>query len=153
MTDIVAKLDAIEAGLDGVTPGPWRRYAKSPHVSRDTTRPDPHPETGSVLIAECGDYRDKEIAPYNMDRWLADAAHIARLDPDTVRELVRLARIGADAPAIRAAALEEAAKVAEQKFRIDQIRRDRMLDEEWEQDRETAGDEIAAAIRALKDTP
>jgi len=94
MTDIIAKLDAIEAGLDGVTPGPWRRYAKSPHVSRDTTHPDPHPETGSVLIAECGNYRDKEIAPYNMDRWLADAAHIARLDPDTVRELVRLARIG-----------------------------------------------------------
>jgi hypothetical protein len=53
----------------------------------------------------------------------------------------------------RAAALEEAAKVAEQKFRIDQNRRDRMLDEEWEQDRETAGDEIAAAIRALEETP
>jgi hypothetical protein len=30
----------------------------------------------------------------------ADAAHIARLDPDTVRELVRLARIGAETEAL-----------------------------------------------------
>lgn len=51
--------------------------------------------------------------------------------------------------AIRAAALKEAAKVAEQKFRIDQNRRDRQLAEEWEQDRETAGDEIAADLRAM----
>jgi hypothetical protein len=113
MTDITRKLDEIEAGLEGVTPGPWRRYAKSPLVSRDTTRPDPHPETGSVLIAECGTYRDKELVPYNMDRWLSDAAHIARLYPDTVRELVRLARIGAETEA-RRAALDEMVKLSQE---------------------------------------
>ena len=138
MTDITAKLDAIEAGLKGVTPGPWnvepRNRSKNFSVA---FRPE---------LKVCQTFGDSVAAE-------ADAAHIARLDPNTVRELVRLARIGADAPAIRAAALEEAAKVAEQKFRIDQIRRDRMLDEEWEQDRETAGDEIAAAIRALIPAP
>jgi hypothetical protein len=53
---------------------------------------------------------------------VADALHIARLDPATVRELCRLALIGLDAEtrvasaeaAVRNAALEEAAKVATQ---------------------------------------
>jgi hypothetical protein len=83
--------EAIKAVLDGceqssgVTPGPWRRYAKSPHVARDTSQPDPHPNVGSVVVAECGNYRDKELVPFNMKRWLADAAHISRCDPDTIR--------------------------------------------------------------------
>jgi hypothetical protein len=86
LTDEAIK--AIRDGCEqssGVTPGPWRRYAKSPHVARDTSQPDPHPNVGSVVVAECGNYRDKELVPFNMKRWLADAAHIARCDPDTIR--------------------------------------------------------------------
>jgi hypothetical protein len=85
---------------------------------------------------------------------LPESLELAFIDQNCVdMGAVARAAIEASAPAIRAAALEEAAKVAEQKFRIDQIRRDRMLDEEWEQDRETAGDEIAAAISALIPAP
>jgi hypothetical protein len=89
MTDRLSneQIAAIRDGCEGVTPGPWRRYSKSPHVARDTARPDPHPNVGSVLVAECGNYRDKELVPFNMDRWLADAAHIARCDPDTIHAL------------------------------------------------------------------
>ena len=81
------QIAAIRDGCEGVTPGPWRRYAQSPHISRDNTRPDPHPGVGSVLIAECGNYRDRQLVSYSMSRWLADAAHIARCDPDTIRAL------------------------------------------------------------------
>ena len=81
------QIAAIRDGTEGVTPGPWRRYSKSPHVARDTAQPDPHPNVGSVLVAECGNYQDKELVPFNMERWLADAAHIARCDPDTIRAL------------------------------------------------------------------
>jgi hypothetical protein len=41
--------------------------------------------TGSVLVAECGDYRDKEIARFNMERWCADAALIAALCSEPAR--------------------------------------------------------------------
>jgi len=82
------------------------------------------------------DASDRELSDAGMTR--EDALRAARITREALDEA-------------RAAALEEAAKVAEQKFRIDQNRRDRRLDEEWEQNRETAGDEIAAAIRALQE--
>ncbi len=148
MTDIIAKLDAIEVGLEGVTSGPW---AFVPHYFSD----------GSIkrrsVCVERSKYDwidligDLNNAP--------DAAHIARLDPDTVRELVRLARIGVDAPAIRAAERERIAlwHAAEER---------RWNAELWERrswggptmgaeeciNAAKAHRKAAAAIRALKDT-
>ena len=81
MTDIIAKLDAIEAGLEGVTPGPWRAAPWGNRVP-------PH-EVMNVIMPAI-----EQVFP---DFLCADAAHIARLDPDTIKELVRLARIGAEA--------------------------------------------------------
>ncbi len=154
MTDITAKLDAIEAGLKGVTPGPWnvepRNRSKNFSVA---FRPE---------LKVCQTFGDSVAAE-------ADAAHIARLDPDTVRELVRLARIGADAPAIRAAALGCGAG----QFRIGD-RVTKIKGSQWtgrivgfysttltpegyavESETEIGSVQIypAAAIRALKDTP
>lgn len=56
------------------------------------------------------------------------------------------AAINAVAPLIRAAALEEAARVAE-------IEGERQYGIYGERDPESVGDDIATAIRALKDTP
>jgi hypothetical protein len=75
MTDFTNTLDEIEKGLRGVTKGPWRS------------------ETGAnshVFSEIVMDERDNAIA-FSDDE---NRAHIARLDPDTVRELVRFARIG-----------------------------------------------------------
>ena len=89
-------LAEIKAGLEGVTPGPWRTPgAKVPWVIRVGGD-----DYGSVQVAECGDYRDKEISPYNMPRWLADAAHIARMDPATVARMI--ARIEAAEARVKA---------------------------------------------------
>jgi hypothetical protein len=87
MTDITAKLDAIEAGLEGVTPGPWswgqRWY------------------TGHKIGALMGEWPVLDLGGAGVS--VINAAHIASLYPDTVRELVRLARIGAETEARRAA--------------------------------------------------
>jgi hypothetical protein len=94
------RMAEIKAGLMGVTPGPWRTPGpKVPWVVRVGGD-----DYGSVQIAECGNYRDKEIARYNMPRWRADAAHIARMDPATVAALI--ARV--EAAEARVKALEEA---------------------------------------------
>ena len=79
----------IKAGLEGVTPGPWRVPGKrTPYVFRDGGD-----DYGSVHVAECGNDRDKEIARYNLPRWLADAHHIARCSPDKIAAV--LARLEA----------------------------------------------------------
>lgn len=103
-----AKLDEIEKGCEGVTPGPWRvsrRYEIGPGSNAD--------DQSRGMIIPFADV-------YGGGRGI-DSAHIARLDPATVLELVRLARIGkaaekaaleAVAPMIRKAALEEAAGMA-----------------------------------------
>lgn len=67
------RLDEIERGLVGVTPGPYI-VSRDERKWIDTLGP----------ISENG-WRD------NRD---ADASHFARMDPQTVAELVRLARIG-----------------------------------------------------------
>jgi hypothetical protein len=93
LTDIIAKLDAIEAGLEGVTPGPWDR--------------------GRLLLPgspwRVGQPRHT-VAEVRVN---ANAAHIARLDPDTVREMTRLARIGAETEA-RRTALDEMVKLSQE---------------------------------------
>jgi hypothetical protein len=76
MTITTEQLDALEAGLEGVTPGPWKQGASQrDQVLRVQTTP--------LLIAGTID------AP--------DAAHIARCDPDTIRELIRGYRLGLEA--------------------------------------------------------
>jgi hypothetical protein len=102
MTDNTRKLDEIEAGLEGVTPGPWRVIIDD----------DGNPLSGRPSI-DASDELDCSIVHWDgfvQEYWRsargdreihANAAHIARLDPDTVRELVRLARIGAETEARR----------------------------------------------------
>jgi hypothetical protein len=67
-------LNAIEAGCDGVSPGPWQLEAgaKPPFA---VVRPAGEAELGTYSVA-------REVW------WHANAAHIARLDPATARELV-----------------------------------------------------------------
>jgi hypothetical protein len=115
MTDITRKLDEIEAGLEGVTPGPWE-----PFICDDGKQ-----WSGWPLSIEAWSIADKSIVrpggfyPYEWDaktsqhEACANASHIARLDPDTVRELVRLARIGAETEA-RRAALDELVKLSQE---------------------------------------
>lgn len=56
------------------TPGPWRVAGKaSGYIAYAGT----DPEIGSVQIATVGAYRDKELLPFNRDRWDADCALIA----------------------------------------------------------------------------
>jgi hypothetical protein len=84
MTIPQADLDALERGLEGVTPGPWQLTAVN-----DTMVEAP----GREVAEACGDYHD-----YNdYDVMEANAAHIARCDPDTIRELIRGYRIGREA--------------------------------------------------------
>jgi hypothetical protein len=83
----VERLREILAGCEGGTPGPWRVPRKTPFVLRDPG-PFPGDAYGSVQIGECGNWRDKDLVPFNMDRWMADARHIARLDPETVASIV-----------------------------------------------------------------
>jgi hypothetical protein len=83
----VERLREILAGCKDVTPGSWRVPRKTPYILRDPG-PFPGDAYGSVQIGECGNWRDKELVPFNMDRWMADANHIARLDPQTVASIV-----------------------------------------------------------------
>ena len=87
MTDIIAKLDAIEAGLEGVTPGPWEVKPTAPIVVGVS-----HSNLSGIAGLSVG-----------IGRTYSNTAHFSRLDPDTVRELVRMARIGAS---IESTALE-----------------------------------------------
>ena len=66
---IEARIAALEAGLDGVTPGPWR-------ASHSVVLHGPSP--GGAVLASTIDRN----GGYNP----ADAAHIARCDPDTIKE-------------------------------------------------------------------
>ena len=78
----LAQLSEIECGCDGVTPGPWAL--------------EPFDDLSAELTAPCAESA-------NGKRYIGamffqpDSKHIARLDPATVRELVRLARIGLEA--------------------------------------------------------
>lgn len=73
------------------TPGPWRVAGKaSGHITYAGTDRD----IGSVQIATVGAYRDKELLPFNRDRWDADARLIAAA-PDLYEALSPVLR-GAD---------------------------------------------------------
>jgi hypothetical protein len=76
MTISQADLDALERGLEGVTPGPW---GVTPNERSRVRR-----EKGAL----------RSVAYTNRDE---DATHIARCDPDTIRELIRGYRIGREA--------------------------------------------------------
>lgn len=46
-------------------------------VTRDATAPYPADHTGNVEICRVGDWRDRELIPFNGERWTADARLIA----------------------------------------------------------------------------
>lgn len=48
------------------TPGPWKGYGHTGYVYG----PD-------VVVCRCGDYQDKELLPFNKERWAADVQLIA----------------------------------------------------------------------------
>jgi hypothetical protein len=48
------------------TPGPWKGYKHTGYVYG----PD-------VVVCRCGDFLDKELLPYNRERWAADTLLIA----------------------------------------------------------------------------
>jgi hypothetical protein len=60
------------------TPGPWKGYGHTGYVYG----PD-------VVVCRCGDYKDKELLPFNKDRWAADAQLIAAA-PDLFNALRNL---------------------------------------------------------------
>jgi hypothetical protein len=57
------------------TPGPWRAMGKT--GERIYRWPDPHDEYGTVEICRVGAWNDRELIPYNGERWTADARLIA----------------------------------------------------------------------------
>jgi hypothetical protein len=118
MTDITRKLDEIEAGLEGVTPGPWlsgtsgffQRHVLAPGGVNTYTGP----VWGAIATCELLNEADGEGRAWRAaGKPAINAAHIARCDPDTMRELVRLARIGAETEA-RRAALDEMVKLSQE---------------------------------------
>lgn len=68
------KIAAIRAGLEGVTPGPWFRHKH--HVG------------SSYSVDEWISANDPHMKGIAWEMQATNAAHIARLDPDTVRELL-----------------------------------------------------------------
>lgn len=84
MTDIREVLDEIEKGCEGVTPGPWKaeQTGNEWHVFMLSTD-----ETICVI-----EEWSREIDG-------ADAAHLARLDPQTMLAIIELARKGLAADA------------------------------------------------------
>ena len=77
MTNMTGKeaLEELVAGLDGVTPGKWRRDAKDGDVMAGDGE-----DAVVVAVTEIG------TAHYDKD-WEADAAHIARCSPDRIRAI------------------------------------------------------------------
>jgi hypothetical protein len=79
-------LDAIERGLDGVTPGPWFNWRATSNCADICSGTPQKPVRVAQVINTIHD------GLYEYQR--KDVAHIASCDPDTVRALIRLARIG-----------------------------------------------------------
>lgn len=75
MNDLVAVL----ARLDKITPGEWRPARQGYIFGPD------------CQIANVGDYRDKELLPFNKERWDSDARAIA-----LVPELIAVAKAAAE---------------------------------------------------------
>lgn len=73
-------LDDLERKARAATRGTWRKANnRCAHVVSD--------EEG-LRIAQCGDYKDKEVAKFSGDRWNSDAEHIAACSPDVILELI-----------------------------------------------------------------
>ena len=100
MKDISEVLDEIEKGLPGVTPGPW--WAEPEYDAEDRgcsiiaateygALPG-NPTRGQVAFAT-------ELSPEHGHVAEANAAHIARLDPQTMLTIIELARKGLAADA------------------------------------------------------
>ena len=83
-----ATLNEIEAGLEGVTPGPWKT-----HLVDDTTIVAPD---RTVVATTCDSAETEREDGYNIEyeRMERDAAHIARCLPLNMAEMIRLARLG-----------------------------------------------------------
>ncbi len=88
-----ADLDVMEAGLEGVTPGPWEVYDGCSWRRIGTT--GARYDDCAVLYPVVADDGHPDLSSRHGDRD-RNLAHITRLDPATVRELIRLARIGLD---------------------------------------------------------
>jgi hypothetical protein len=79
MSDMTeARVRAILDGCEGVTPGPWTYGAQ--WLGAKWPR-----DTDYIYLAQV------PLNDYDSPRWNTDAAHLARLDPDTVRALCTLA--------------------------------------------------------------
>lgn len=104
MTTLTPELfDEIEAGCEGVTPGPWRLI--------ESFDEDDAAVTCDARIGMCGiaEIRNALVDPDNAydKEQRNNAHHIANCDPDTIRALIATARSVAALEA-RIAALEEA---------------------------------------------
>lgn len=79
----------LEQLLAAATLGPWRAHVSNTgHVwgVDDYVSREPH---GSVEVAQVGAYRDKELLPWNKERWDADTALIA-LCPSLAARVIEL---------------------------------------------------------------
>ena len=56
----------LKAKAEAATPGPWRGYKNSGYVYG----PD-------VVVAKCGDFKDKEVARFAKGQWGNNAYYIA----------------------------------------------------------------------------
>lgn len=85
------QLAEIERGLEGVTPGPWHALRSDPAEGVNcwwvNGQPSPMLRGFSATVATVG-------GGYGLNDNRETAAHLARCDPQTIAELVRLARIG-----------------------------------------------------------
>ena len=101
MTLTPEKLDEIERLAERATPGPWelRDADNGPHIVARLPENEGKRWDDPVICNLYGDVTPEDsvtIGPWleTLPNALANAQLIAALDPATVRELVRLARIG-----------------------------------------------------------
>ena len=58
---------------EAATPGPWRGYKNSGYVYGS-----------DVIVAKCGEFKDKELLRFNKERWGNDTAYIAAASPSAI---------------------------------------------------------------------
>ena len=63
----------LKRAANAATPGPWRGYKNSGYVYG----PD-------VVVAKCGEFKDKELLRFNKERWGNDAVYIAAASPSVI---------------------------------------------------------------------
>jgi hypothetical protein len=95
MSITLEKLDEIERGCEGVTPGPWEIGAAGDYQPDSKHGPDftpIHSDTWGAFVSVVTSTDNAGGRVGTSEQGQRNLAHIARLDPDTVRELVSLAR-------------------------------------------------------------